>query len=60
MQHALAGGALGLAVATAGTVATWNAGRAFGPHGYPLALIATAMPCAWAGASLYIGQLRGR
>ena len=58
MGHALAGGVLGLVVSTSGAVATWNAGPAFGPHWYPLALIATAMPCAWAGASLYLRQLR--
>ncbi|HUL80035.1 MAG TPA: hypothetical protein VL691_22410 [Vicinamibacteria bacterium] len=60
MAHALAGGVLGLAVATAGAVATWNAGPQFGPHWYPLALIATVLPCAWAGATLYLRQLRPR
>ena len=54
MQHALVYGVVGLASSIAGTVATWNAGPAFGPRWYPLALVATAMPCAWAG-----GRLRG-
>jgi hypothetical protein len=44
MWHALA---LGVAVSTAGAVATWNAGPAFANHWYPLALVAVAMPCAW-------------
>jgi hypothetical protein len=53
MQHALAGGVVGLVLSTVGAVVTWNKGPAFGPHWYPLALIATAMPCAWAGGALY-------
>lgn len=53
MQHALLGGAVGLVLATVGAVATWNKGPEFGPHWYPLALVATALPCAWAGGRLY-------
>jgi hypothetical protein len=34
-------------------VVTWKRGPAFGPHWYPLALVATAVPYAWLG-----GQLR--
>jgi hypothetical protein len=52
MQHALAGGLVGLAISIAGTVATWNAGPAFGPRWYPLALVVLAMPTAWAGGKL--------
>jgi len=52
MQHALVGGAIGLVLSALGAVATWNRGPAFGPHWYPLALIATAMPCAWVGGKL--------
>lgn len=58
MQHALAGGVVGLLLSTVGAVATWNRGPAFGPHWYPLALIALAMPCAWAGGRLRVAQLR--
>ena len=60
MQHALAGGIVGLALSIAGAVATWNRGPAFGPHWYPLALVATAMPCAWAGGSLRLMQMRAQ
>ena len=60
MGHALAGGVVGLVLSTVGAVATWNAGPAFGPHWYPLALIATAMPCAWAGGWLFVVQSRSR
>lgn len=61
MRHALAVGAVGLALSIAGTLATWNRGPAFGPHWYPLGLVATAMPCAWAGGRLHAarsGRLR--
>lgn len=60
MRHALALGAVGVAMSLAGAVATWNAGPAFGPKWYPLTLVATAMPCAWAGGRLYGAQWRGR
>ena len=60
MQHALAGGVVGLILSTVGAVVTWNRGPAFGPHWYPLALVATAMPCAWAGGRLRLMQLRAR
>ena len=52
MQHALIGGALGLAVSVIGAAATWN--RGLGPHWYPLVLIALAMPQAWAGGKLHV------
>ena len=52
LQHALAGAAIGLLVSIAGTVATWNRGPEFGPHWYPLALIALTLPCAWLGGKL--------
>ena len=52
MKHALAGGLVGVVLSTVGAVATWDRGPAFGPRWYPLALVATAMPCAWAGGRL--------
>jgi len=60
MQHTLAGGVVGLVVSIAGLAVTWNKGPAFGPHWYPLALIALAMPCAWAGGTLRETQLQER
>jgi len=54
MRHALALGVVGLALSIVGAVVTWDLGPGFGPKWYPLALIAIAMPCAWAG-----GKLRG-
>jgi len=58
MQHALVGGVAGFALSIAGAVATWNKGPAFGPHWYPLALVVTALPTAWAGGKLRLMQLR--
>lgn len=53
-------GVVGLGLCIVGAVATWNKGPEFGPKWYPLALIATAMPCAWAGARLRAVQSRAR
>jgi drug/metabolite transporter (DMT)-like permease len=53
MQHALVGGVVGLVLSTVGAVATWNKVPTLGPHWYPLALVATAMPCAWLGGVLH-------
>jgi hypothetical protein len=60
MQHAFVGCAIGLVLATAGTVATWNNGPEFGPHWYPLSLLVTALPSAWLGGWLRVRQLRVR
>jgi len=54
MQHALLGGFIGLALSIVGAAVTWNGGPAFGPHWYPLALVVTALPTAWAGGKLHI------
>jgi hypothetical protein len=59
MQHALAGGAVGLVLNVVGAVLAWNKVSTLGPHWYPLALVATAIPCAWAGGELRLMQLRG-
>jgi hypothetical protein len=55
MGHALMGGLIGVVLSTLGAVVTWN--RDLGPHWYPLALIATAMPTAWLGGKLRVMQL---
>ena len=60
MQHALVLGVVGLAVSIVGTVVTWNKGPAFGPHWYPLALVALAMPQSWVGGRLRVVQSRAR
>ena len=48
MRHALVLGAIGLVLSLAGAVAMWDATRAW----YPLALAASALPCAWLGGRL--------
>jgi hypothetical protein len=60
MQHALLGGYIGLALSILGAAATWNGGSAFGPHWYPLALVVTVLPTAWAGGKLRLMQLPAR
>jgi hypothetical protein len=60
MQHALVLGAVGVVISIAGAAATWNRGPEFGPKWYPLAVIAIALPCAWAGGKLREAQLRAR
>ena len=57
IAHAMVSGAFGFAASLAGAIATWNAGPAYGPHWYPVALIITALPGAWAGAKLRLMQL---
>ncbi len=56
LEHALVGAAIGMMLATAGAVATWN--KSLGPHWYPLLLIALALPSGWAGAKLWMTQAR--
>ncbi len=58
MAHALTGGMIGVVLGTVGAAATWNSGPEFGPHWYPIALVALALPCAWAGGKLRERQLR--
>lgn len=54
MAHVLVLGTIGIVAATVGAAATWNAGPAFGPKWYPLLLVATALPCVWAGGALRV------
>jgi hypothetical protein len=53
LAHAVALGVVGVVVASAGAAATWNVQPPLGPHWYPLALAATALPCTWIGGSLW-------
>jgi hypothetical protein len=48
VQHALALGAVGVAIGTAGAAAMWGAGPAW----YSLSIIAVTLPCAWIGGKL--------
>jgi hypothetical protein len=50
MKHALALGLVGVVLASAGAMATWNLGM--GPRWYPLSLVLFAIPQCWAGGWL--------
>jgi hypothetical protein len=54
MYHALLSGVVGLVLSIVGAAATWSKGPEFGPKWYPLALVVTAIPCAWAGGKLHL------
>lgn len=56
MGHALVGGAVGFLISILGAVAAWN--RNLGPHWYPVALAAIALPTAWIGGKLRLMQLQ--
>jgi hypothetical protein len=56
MKHALVLGFVGLGLSIAGLLATWNAGPELGPRWYPIALVVTALPCAWLGGKLRVMQ----
>jgi len=51
MRHAMIGGFIGLVLSSLGVVAT--SGMNLGPRWYPIALAATALPCAWIGGMLH-------
>ena len=51
MRHARVLGAIGVAAATAGVVATWGRPE-FGPKWYPISLVVLALPSIWVGARL--------
>jgi hypothetical protein len=50
--HSVILGGIGTLIALVGCVLSWNAGPAFGPHWYPIALIVTALPVTWLGGKL--------
>lgn len=51
MKHAMILGTLGMIVAIAGVITTWNLG--LGPRWYPIALVVLALPQSWAGAKIF-------
>lgn len=51
MRHALALGVIGVALSLAGAIATIQID--LGPAWYPIALVLTALPCAWLGGVLH-------
>ena len=59
MQHALLGGVIGLALSTAGAIATWSHPETLGVHWYPVALVLLALPTAWLGGKIRTLQISG-
>jgi hypothetical protein len=51
MRHGLALGVVGLVLSSAGALAAMAA--ELGPKWYPIALVVTALPCAWLGGLLH-------
>lgn len=58
IAHAMVGGGLGFLAALAGAIATWNAGPAYEPHWYPVALVVLALPQSWFGGWLRARSIR--
>lgn len=58
LVHALILGGVGELISMAGAAATWNQVPALGPKWYPLALIVSALPCAFVGGKLRELQLQ--
>jgi peptidoglycan/LPS O-acetylase OafA/YrhL len=52
MNHALITGGIGMCIALAGAIYAWDKGPEFGPRWYALALVITALPCAWIGGKI--------
>lgn len=51
MRHALILGGIGFVLGAAGAIVA--VGQDLGPLWYPIALVVTALPCAWLGGRLY-------
>ena len=54
MKHAMILGSVGVVLAIAGVVATWNLG--LGPRWYPISLAVLALPQSWVGGWIYERQ----
>src|SRR5262245_13998899 len=52
LRYAVGLGIFGFLVSLVGALATWNNAPELGPHWYPLALVATAIPAGWLGGRL--------
>jgi len=57
MLHAMIVGVVDFIVSIIGLAVTWNKTDVFGPHWYPIALVALALPAAWIGGKLRMSQL---
>lgn len=60
MMHALIVGFIGLALSVVGVAMHWNQGPEYGPKWFSVALVVTALPCAWLGGKLRVAQSRSK
>jgi len=58
MKHAMILGVIGFVFSFAGLVFAQRQGPEFGPLWYSIAIVAIALPCAWAGGRIRESQLR--
>ena len=58
MRHAMTLGFVGLVLSAAGASAA--SGMNLGPMWYPIALVVSALPCAWLGGKLYLARHSNR
>jgi peptidoglycan/LPS O-acetylase OafA/YrhL len=54
--HAMVIGVLGLVLGGLAAVGTWNQQPPLGPHWYSVVIALISVPCAWAGAALYLSR----
>ena len=57
MKHALLLGVIGTVLSTAAVASTWNGGPEYGPKWFSVALVASALPCAWLGGKIRQKQI---
>ena len=60
MMHAWIIGIVGLVLSVVGVAMHWNQGPEYGPKWFSVALVITALPCAWLGGKLRAAQLRNQ
>src|SRR5262245_18320632 len=58
MKHAVIVGLIGTVLSIVGVAMHWNKGPEYGPGSFGVALVLTALPCAWAGGKLVIARAR--
>ena len=56
MIHAAIIGVIGLVLSIVGVAMHWNKGQEYGPKWFGVALIVTALPCAWLGGRLHVAR----
>ena len=60
MMHAMIVGIVGFVLSIVGVAVNWNKGPEYGPRWFAIALIMTALPCAWIGGKIRAAQVQNR